>query len=74
MRCYHCRSTNLRLSHIQLFDVPKILRLKIPLRCRSCRERFYVGLNLALRIGFQAKAARLRRGQDRNTSGGSATA
>lgn len=74
MRCFHCRSSDLRLSHIHLYDVPKILRLKIPVRCRSCHERFYVSLNLALRIGFLAKGARKRHGQDRNTSGGSATA
>lgn len=68
MRCYHCRSSNLRLSHIHLFDIPKMLTLKIPVRCRSCRERFYVTLNLALRIGAQEKAARKRQREDRNIS------
>ena len=72
MNCFHCRSNDLRLSRLHSFDIPKLFLLKIPVRCRSCRERFYASLFPAWKLGFSAKAARRRQHPERKVDGGSA--
>ena len=61
MECYFCRSSDLRLSHFRLFDLRPLLSLKIPVRCRSCRERDYVKLSEVRPLIFSGKASRHRK-------------
>jgi len=71
MNCFHCRSNDLRLSRIHLHDIRALLLLKVPVRCRSCRERFYTALHSAWSLS--GKNGR-RRPKGRNIGGGSAMA
>ena len=60
MKCFFCRSSNMRLSHFRLFDLPHLLTRQIPVRCRTCRERDYVKLSSAWRLIFGEKPHRTR--------------
>jgi len=50
MGCIYCGSTNLRNSQIRVSDWPSLLLLKMPFRCRSCKERTYLGVVEMFRI------------------------
>lgn len=39
--CSGCGSTRFRLSHFRLEDVPWLLVLHYPIRCRECSHRTY---------------------------------
>ena len=67
MKCFFCRSSNVRLSHFRLFDLPRLLTLQIPVRCRSCRERDYVKLSVAWRLVFGEKPPRNRHNDERTS-------
>jgi hypothetical protein len=57
MKCPYCDSPKFRTSRIRMSDVPRLALLQYPVRCRLCRERFYVGVTLALHL-LQAQRAR----------------
>ncbi len=42
-------------------DIPRMALLQFPVRCRLCRERFHVGLSLALHL---LQAERVRAGEE----------
>jgi hypothetical protein len=50
MNCPSCGTPKFRISRVRLADIPRIALLQYPVRCRLCRERFYVGLWLALHM------------------------
>jgi len=58
LKCAWCRSTNIRISRFQLSDLPRLLRLQYPVRCRTCRERSYKFL---FSIWKLPKGAKIRR-------------
>jgi hypothetical protein len=60
VKCFFCRSSNVRLSHFRLFDLPWLLTRQIPVRCHSCRERDYVKLSSAWHLIFGEKPPRNR--------------
>lgn len=35
---------------MRLADLPRLALLQFPVRCRLCRERFHVGVSLALHL------------------------
>lgn len=73
MQCFHCHSDQLRLSRLQFFDVPRLLKLQFPVRCRSCRDRSYVTLPFAWKLRTAAKAAQNQTQDRKKINGGTAT-
>jgi hypothetical protein len=59
MICRSCNSTNFRCSHFRLIDLQRLFFLQLPVRCRNCNERDYVGLWGAWTI-YKADRARHR--------------
>jgi hypothetical protein len=55
MTCRYCLSRHIRFSRLHLFDIPALLVLRIPVRCRSCQERAYVGILKGLKLAFTKK-------------------
>lgn len=49
--CLCCGSEDLRLSRVRRSDLLRLLTLRLPIRCRICRQRdfAFVGAALALR-------------------------
>jgi hypothetical protein len=58
--CPVCGSSNLRPSHFQTKDLAYLLVLRYPVRCRSCRKRFYVSIFIIGKIRRDAEARRNR--------------
>jgi len=48
--CQECGSSDLRTAHVQLRDWLRLLTLKFPIRCRSCKTRSYAPLRQALQL------------------------
>jgi hypothetical protein len=42
--CPSCASSDLRTSRFRRTDIRRLFLLKVPLRCRICRERYYAPL------------------------------
>jgi hypothetical protein len=42
---------------VRLGDLPRLALFQYPVRCRLCRERFHVGISLALHL-FQSQKVR----------------
>ena len=58
MNCFHCGSSYLRFSRLRAPDIAWLLRLQIPVRCRSCRERMHVSVFLSWNMNLEGKTAR----------------
>lgn len=43
--CRHCGMNDFRPSRFQSSDFWQLLRLHLPLRCRTCHERTYVPMS-----------------------------
>lgn len=54
--CPACGSRNLRPSQLQRKDLVYLLTLRAPVRCRYCRERFYVSIFSILKVRHDAAA------------------
>jgi hypothetical protein len=50
MNCPYCGNPKFRTSHVRLSDIPRLALLQFPVRCRLCRERFHIGMSLALHL------------------------
>jgi hypothetical protein len=59
MNCPYCGTPKFRTSRVRFSDIPRLALLQFPVRCRLCRERFYVGLSLALHL-LQSQRVRER--------------
>lgn len=57
MNCPYCGTPKFRTSRVRLSDLPRLALLQYPVRCRLCRERFHVGISLALNL-FQSQRVR----------------
>lgn len=66
MRCIQCGSTRIRISKFRRTDFFHLLSLQFPVRCRTCFERKYVRLPLALGI---LRTQKIRRRQAQRTTG-----
>src|SRR5258708_36636566 len=44
LRCSYCGSSRLRGSRLRLSDLPRLLILRLTVRCRVCSERAYASL------------------------------
>jgi len=58
VHCHICGTTNVRPSHFQLNDLPFLLVLRFPVRCRYCRLRFHVSVFSILEVRREDKARR----------------
>jgi DNA-directed RNA polymerase subunit RPC12/RpoP len=51
LRCTNCGSRNVRPAHIRLLtDILQFVILRLPVRCRYCRERFHVAIHAAFKL------------------------
>jgi hypothetical protein len=50
MNCPYCGTPKFRTSRVRFSDLPRLALLQFPVRCRLCRERFHVGISLALHL------------------------
>jgi hypothetical protein len=50
MNCPYCGTPKFRTSRVRFSDIPRLALLQLPVRCRLCRERFHVGISLALNL------------------------
>lgn len=50
MICSRCKATEFRLSSLRLRDLPRLLLLHYPVRCRFCHRRAHAGILLALML------------------------
>jgi len=55
VRCRLCSSSDLRLSRFRFKDLPHLLILSYPVRCRVCRDRDYLFILRIFKIGQDAK-------------------
>ena len=58
VHCPRCGLRTIRSSQFRLFDLPRLLMLRSPMRCRSCRTRFYITVFERMRLHREAKARR----------------
>jgi hypothetical protein len=61
MNCPYCGTPKFRTSRLRLSDIPRLALLQFPVRCRLCRERFHVGISLALNM---LKSQKVREEED----------
>jgi hypothetical protein len=61
MNCPYCGTPKFRTSRIRFADIPRLFLLQFPVRCRLCRERFHVGISLALHL---LQSQRVREDED----------
>ena len=50
MKCPYCGTPKFRTSRLRFADAPRLALLQFPVRCKLCRERFHVGISLALHL------------------------
>jgi hypothetical protein len=62
MKCPHCGATTFRTSRLRPSDIPRLLLFQYPVRCRTCRERGFAGLMLALNL---KQAGKIRHMEER---------
>jgi hypothetical protein len=61
MNCPYCGTPKFRTSRVRFADIPRLFLLQFPVRCRLCRERFHVGISLALHL---LQSQRVREDED----------
>jgi hypothetical protein len=61
MNCRWCGSSSIRTSRLRLADLPRLFTLQLPMRCRSCEERYFANIFSALKFRGAEKARRLAR-------------
>lgn len=69
MECFHCGSSDMRLSRPRSEDTRELLRLHVPVRCRSCNDRFYISFFRAWRTGILGKNPHKQRKREGNDGG-----
>jgi hypothetical protein len=58
MHCHFCGSPHVRNSHLRPTDLPRLLLMQCPVRCRNCEGRYFASIFGALKLRSQAKARR----------------
>jgi len=65
MNCPYCGTPKFRTSRIRFSDLPRLALLQFPVRCRLCRERFHVGMSLALHLAQSQRVREAEQAKDR---------
>jgi hypothetical protein len=60
MVCPNCYNSDFRISRLRTHDLPRLLFMQYPVRCRTCKERLYRNLLMTLNLRH---ARRQERGQ-----------
>jgi hypothetical protein len=68
MVCLSCRSSDFRNSKLRRADLPCLLKLEYPVRCRICQARAFAGFLTALRLRGTSKARHEERHKRESTS------
>ena len=59
--CAACGSTRFRISRLRVSDVPQLLILRYPIRCKACHKRTYASMSWVMgykhRLAKQKQAA-----------------
>lgn len=58
VRCPRCGLRTIRSSQFRLFDLPRLFLLRSPMRCKSCRTRFYITVFERMRLRREAREHR----------------
>lgn len=64
VHCHICGTTNLRPAHFRWKDLPFLLLLRSPVRCRYCRSRFHVSVFGIPQVRRDGEARRAREEHD----------
>jgi hypothetical protein len=67
-RCRICGKSTVRISHFRLLDVLRLILLQLPVRCHTCRRRYYVSISQANVIRNEAHT-RKHNSHSANSSG-----
>lgn len=70
MECFHCGSRDIRFSRPRSEDSRELFQLKVPVRCCSCNDRFYMNVFRAWGTGILGKAPQKQSNREGNGSGG----
>jgi DNA-directed RNA polymerase subunit RPC12/RpoP len=57
-RCRKCGQSTVRISQFRLKDIVRLILLQSPVRCRTCRNRYYVSLSDARSIRNELRAGK----------------
>lgn len=68
--CRQCGSADLRPSHLQPGDWNYFIRLRYPIRCRSCRHRGSASLLMILLVWNRHRVRTMRSGRGHNWRAG----
>ena len=68
MNCTWCGSASLRNSRLRPADLPRLLLLQYPVRCRSCEERYFASVFFAIKLRAAAKVRREKRREESSPS------
>jgi len=68
MHCHFCGSPHVRNSHLRPTDLPRLLLMQCPVRCRNCEGRYFASIFGALKLRSQAKARRADRRRKESNS------
>lgn len=55
MLCPDCYSSEFRLSRLRLHDIPQLMALHYPIRCKRCKTRTHTTFPQAMKL-FRQKA------------------
>jgi hypothetical protein len=61
MYCNLCGSPNIRNSRFRPSDLPRLLLMQSPVRCRSCDGRYFAGIFSTSKLRSEAIARRNER-------------
>jgi hypothetical protein len=63
MNCLWCGSSNLQSARMRTSDIPRLLLMQQPVRCRFCNERYFASMLSVWKLNATAKARRNERRQ-----------
>ena len=66
MRCSHCGLASFRTSRFRPYDLARLFRFQLPVRCRICSERRYEGILAVLKL---RRVQTVRRENEQGKSG-----
>ena len=65
MNCPYCGTPKFRTSRVRFVDLPRLALLQFPVRCKLCRERFHIGISLALHLLQSERVRKLEDAEER---------
>jgi hypothetical protein len=69
MKCLWCGSRKMQLSHLQVFDLTHLFRLRYPVRCHICYERNHVSFTRAWDLHSLERSRRASKSRPKSLPG-----